>query len=104
MLLLLQPDNARPHNSAVVWQYRISDVKLLFTLPTTQIWHSLTSSWQLSRNISKKLFSHVMKQCHLLQKNGFKNSLKNSKVSRSRNLFNAVSVIPNKRQTIEAGL
>jgi hypothetical protein len=26
--MLLQPDNVIPHNSAVVWQYRISDVKL----------------------------------------------------------------------------
>ena len=38
MLILLQHDNARPHNSAVVLQYRISDVKLFFILATAKIW------------------------------------------------------------------
>jgi hypothetical protein len=100
MLMLLQHDNARPHNSAVVWQYRISDVKLFFTLPTAKIWHSLTSGLQLPSNISKELISHVMKQCHLLQETGFKNSLKNSTVTGSKNLFTAGSIVSNKRERL----
>jgi len=96
----LQHDTARPHNSSVVLQYRMSDVKLFFTLPTAKFWHSLTSGLQLSRNISKELISHVMNQCHLLQENGFKNSLKNSLVTGSKNLFSAGSIASNKRETM----
>lgn len=106
-LILLQHDNARPHNSAVVWRYRISDVKLFYTLPTAKIWHSMTSGLQLSRNILKELISHVMKQCHLLQENDFKNSLKNSTLTGSKSLFSAGSIVSNKRETmwkIEVGL
>jgi len=61
---------------------------------------SLTSGLHLSRNISKELISHVMKQCHLLQGNGFKNSLKNSIVSGSKNLFSTSSIVSNKRETM----
>ena len=73
---------------------------LFYTLPTAKIWHSLTSGLQLSSNISKELISHVMKQCHLLQENGFKNSLKNSKVTGSKNLFSAGSIVSNKGETV----
>jgi hypothetical protein len=49
-----------------------------------------------------------MMQCHLLQESGSKNSLKNSIVTGSKNLFSAGSIVlSNKRETmwkIEVGL
>ena len=99
--MLLQHDNARPDTGAVVWQYRISNMMLFLTLPTAQIWHILTSSLQLSRNISKEFISHMMKQCHLLQENAFKYSLKNSTVTGSKNLFNVSTIVSNKGDYVE---
>jgi hypothetical protein len=66
---------------------------LFHTFPTALIWHHLTSGCsEISRNISKAIVSHVMKNFKPLQQNGFENSLKNSTATGLKNLFSAGGV------------
>jgi len=72
------------------------DLKLLHTLPTTRIWHRLTSGYlQLSTDISKDFNAHVMKMIKLIGESGFEKGLKDSTAASSRNLLSAVGIALN---------
>jgi hypothetical protein len=80
---------------------RASDLKLSHTLHAAQVWHRLTAGClQHSRNISKELISHVIKEFKQLWENGFKYSLNISTVTCLRNLFSAGSIVLNERETM----
>ena len=64
------------------WQ-RASDLNLFHTLPTAWIWYHLTSGFRSSRESSPRNSFHMWWRC------GFKNNLKNSTPTGSRNLFSA---------------
>jgi hypothetical protein len=58
--------------------------------------------WLLStlQNISKRFIPYVIKKLKLLQEKCFENSLNSSTATGSKNLFNAGSVVSNKKKTM----
>jgi hypothetical protein len=54
---------------------------------------------ELSRNISKAVFSHVINNFKLLWPRSFKNSQKNSAMTGSKDLFSGGGIVLSKRGT-----